>query len=197
MDGLLVDHFEFIFDGGTIDLGHPSIRTHDPEIAEARFVEAGSLGQFTIPKFVARIIGALSALAHGCLAYMENHVLVSTTASKSAVSDDFYCQQILGGRMPAVIEMESPHVPAIHHTRPSYPVHIVVVPKHHMGSLSELPDHDPALVMEMMRVLATVSARVEATHGACRVITNLGSYQDTRHLHWHVVSGDRLPTTGG
>jgi len=26
-------------------------------------------------------------------------------------------------------------------------------------------------------------------HGACRVLTNLGKYQDSKHLHWHVSSG--------
>ena len=29
-------------------------------------------------------------------------------------------------------------------------------------------------------------------HGACRVITNLGRYQDSKHLHWHVVAGAQL-----
>ncbi len=38
-----------------------------------------------------------------------------------------------------------------------------------------------------------IAAHVVAAHGACRVITNLGAYQDSPHLHWHVVAGDRLP----
>jgi hypothetical protein len=28
--------------------------------------------------------------------------------------------------------------------------------------------------------------------GAARVITNLGRYQGTKHLHWHVVSGSHI-----
>jgi histidine triad (HIT) family protein len=31
-----------------------------------------------------------------------------------------------------------------------------------------------------------------AEHGACRVITNLGEYQDSKHLHWHVAAGQPL-----
>ncbi|HEX4686295.1 MAG TPA: hypothetical protein VH228_05910 [Nocardioides sp.] len=30
---------------------------------------------------------------------------------------------------------------------------------------------------------------LERDHGAARVVTNLGSYQDSRHLHVHVLSG--------
>ena len=30
---------------------------------------------------------------------------------------------------------------------------------------------------------------VLAEQGACRVLTNLGRYQDSKHLHWHVCAG--------
>lgn len=44
------------------------------------------------------------------------------------------------------------------------------------------------------RVLETddVLARVLAEHGACRVLTNLGRYQDSKHLHFHVCSGQPM-----
>ena len=35
-----------------------------------------------------------------------------------------------------------------------------------------------------------VAARVLEEHGAARVLTNLGRYQDSKHLHFHVNSGD-------
>jgi histidine triad (HIT) family protein len=31
---------------------------------------------------------------------------------------------------------------------------------------------------------------VIAEQGACRVLTNLGDYQDSKHLHWHIISGE-------
>ena len=36
------------------------------------------------------------------------------------------------------------------------------------------------------------AANIEDEHGACRVLTNLGRYQDSKHLHFHVSSGDPL-----
>jgi histidine triad (HIT) family protein len=32
---------------------------------------------------------------------------------------------------------------------------------------------------------------VVAEHGACRVLTNLGRYQESKHLHFHVNSGEQ------
>jgi histidine triad (HIT) family protein len=80
---------------------------------------------------------------------------------------------------------------AYHHTRPFWPVHIVVIPKRHIGSLLTLEAGD-ALLAEMISVIQQVASRVVAEHGACRVLTNLGEYQESKHLHWHVCSGEPL-----
>ena len=39
-----------------------------------------------------------------------------------------------------------------------------------------------------------VSAPLEVVreHGGCRVLTNLGGYQDSKHLHIHVSAGESL-----
>jgi histidine triad (HIT) family protein len=37
--------------------------------------------------------------------------------------------------------------------------------------------------------LKEVAAKVKEKYGACRIITNLGEYQDSKHLHWHVAYG--------
>jgi len=106
--------------------------------------------------------------------------------------EDFYCEEVLSGRTPVETVVETEHVLAFRHTRPSYPVHVVVVPKRHVASLVALtPDDDP-LLAELLAVVRQIAARVTAEHGACRVLTNLGAYQDSKHLHWHVASGPPL-----
>jgi histidine triad (HIT) family protein len=44
----------------------------------------------------------------------------------------------------------------------------------------------------MICVVKQVAAQVVAGHGACRVLTNLGEYQESKHLHWHVCAGEPL-----
>jgi histidine triad (HIT) family protein len=44
----------------------------------------------------------------------------------------------------------------------------------------------------MIAVIQQVAVQVVAEHGACRVLTNLGRYQDSKHLHFHVSYGETL-----
>ena len=77
---------------------------------------------------------------------------------------------------------------AFEHTRPFWPVHVVVIPKAHVPSLIDLGDADETLLTELLGVVRAVGAQVTAEHGACRVLTNLGRYQDSKHLHFHVLA---------
>lgn len=108
---------------------------------------------------------------------------------------NFYRDRVLNGELDVDRVFESDSVIAFRHTRPSYPEHIVVIPKQEIDDFLSL---DPAseLAVELLSALQTVAAKLMNECGKCRVITNLGDYQDTKHLHWHVVSGDR-PSAGG
>ncbi|HKE60182.1 MAG TPA: HIT domain-containing protein [Pyrinomonadaceae bacterium] len=106
------------------------------------------------------------------------------------MAEDFYCEEVLSGKTKVSIVRETDNVLAYHHTRPFWPTHIVVIPKRHISSLLTLTDEDGPLLLELIAVVREVAAEVIARHGACRVLTNLGSYQDSKHLHWHVNSGE-------
>jgi histidine triad (HIT) family protein len=108
------------------------------------------------------------------------------------MADDFYCDEALSGKTPIDVVVETDDVLAFHHTRPFWPVHIVVVPKRHVPSLTNLGGFDESIVHKVLAVVRRVAADVEAEHGAARVLTNLGAYQDSKHLHFHVSSGDPL-----
>jgi len=108
------------------------------------------------------------------------------------MSNDFYCDEVLSGKTEVRIVTETDNVLAYHHTRPFWPEHIVVIPKRHVGSLLTIETQDAPLLLELLTVIREVAARVVAEHGACRVLTNLGDYQDSKHLHWHICFGDPL-----
>ena len=108
------------------------------------------------------------------------------------MSNDFYCDEVLNGKTEVRIVTETDNVLAYHHTRPFWPEHIVVIPKRHVGSLLTIETQDAPLLFELLAVIREVAAKVVAEHGACRVLTNLGEYQDSKHLHWHICFGDPL-----
>jgi histidine triad (HIT) family protein len=108
------------------------------------------------------------------------------------MTEDYYCDEVLSGRTKVRVVRESADVLAYHHTRPYWPVHIVVIPKQHVPSLLDLGSADESILTRLLAVVREVAAGVLAEHGACRVLTNLGAYQDSKHLHFHVNSGEPL-----
>ncbi|MGW7208403.1 HIT domain-containing protein [Streptomyces sp. NPDC054837] len=112
---------------------------------------------------------------------------MTTAVVAPAKISDFYCHQAIPGLVGIERVMETDRVLAFHHTKPSHPVHIVVVPKEHIPSLVDLGAGGPELLAEVMDVAAKVAAQVTEQHGAASVITNVGKYQESKHLHVHVV----------
>lgn len=102
---------------------------------------------------------------------------------------DFYCDEVFSGKTQVGKVLETDNVLAYHHTRPFWETHIVVVPKAHVDSLLTVDDD---LLVELLDVAKRVAQQVLTEKGAARVLTNLGEYQDSKHLHFHVYSGEKI-----
>ena len=103
--------------------------------------------------------------------------------------EDFYCNEVLSGKTTVEKVFETENVLAYRHTRPYWETHIVVIPKTHVDNLLTV---DSELLNELLDVVKTVAALVLHDRGAARVLTNLGEYQDSKHLHFHVSSGKQM-----
>ncbi len=109
------------------------------------------------------------------------------------MNPDFYCNEVLNGKTPVVKVMETEAVLAYYHTRPFYENHVVVIPKVHVGSLiSDERENTDALLLELFGVIKKVASDMVSKTGAATVLTNIGNYQDEKHFHLHVVSGEKI-----
>lgn len=108
------------------------------------------------------------------------------------MTDDFYCNEVLSGKISVNKVLETENVLAYHHTRPFWKIHIVVIPKKHISSLVSLEESDNTLLLEIFSVIKQIASQIVTEYGACRVLTNLGSYQESKHLHWHINTGKQL-----
>lgn len=106
--------------------------------------------------------------------------------------EDFYCEEVLSGKTEVEKVFETENVLAYQHTRPFWETHIVVIPKRHISSLLTLEESDAPILIELFDVIKRVADQVVAERGAARVLTNLGNYQDSKHLHFHVNSGEMI-----
>ena len=108
------------------------------------------------------------------------------------MSEDFYCENVLSGKISVEKVLETENVLAYYHTKPFWETHIVVIPKKHISSLLTMENDDETLFLELFSVIRQVADSVVAENGAARVLTNLGKYQESKHLHFHINSGEQI-----
>lgn len=109
----------------------------------------------------------------------------------------FYCQNILKGELKVKVVYESDRIFAFHHTQPYFEAHIVIIPKRHIDSLSSIESTNPVLAIEFIQAIQKITTQLEQQWGGCRVSSNVGNYQNSKHLHWYIHSGKRLRDEAG
>lgn len=104
---------------------------------------------------------------------------------------DFYCDIALKPNADIKKVFENEHVLAFYHTKPYWETHIVVIPKEHIWDLRHA---SPALLTEIMLAMQYITQGLsdQELDKGVQVLTNLGSRQDTPHLHFHIGIGAKL-----
>ncbi|CAN5461754.1 HIT domain-containing protein [soil metagenome] len=105
---------------------------------------------------------------------------------ESEETSDFYCDYVFTGLVSIRIVRETARVLAFHHTKPGYPFHIVIVPKQHISTLLEVEDF--SIGQEIFELARSIVEEFKLQETNYRIVTNGGSYQDSKHLHFHLIS---------
>jgi histidine triad (HIT) family protein len=77
---------------------------------------------------------------------------------------------------------------AFHHPSPSYPVHILLLPKQAYRSLLELPTGDSSFQRDLFDAVQSLVREYHLEQAGYRLIANGGAYQELPILHFHLVS---------
>ena len=104
------------------------------------------------------------------------------------MSDCLFCK-IAAGEIPSKKVYEDEQVYAFYDIDPQAPVHFLVIPKAHIGSVAEVTGDNSAVVAHIFEVIAKVTK--ELGLDSYRVVSNIGEQagQSVHHLHFHVLSG--------
>ncbi len=99
-----------------------------------------------------------------------------------------FCK-IAAGEIPSSKVYEDELCLAFNDIDPQAPVHFLVIPKAHIGSVSEIGADNSAVVAHIFEVIA--KATKEQGIESYRVVSNIGEQagQSVLHLHFHVLSG--------
>ena len=76
---------------------------------------------------------------------------------------------------------------AFYHPKPSYPVHILLVPKRAIGSLMELSSNDMDFYADLIQTVQSLVAEFNLEALGYRVVVNGGEYQEVGQLHFHLI----------
>ena len=83
---------------------------------------------------------------------------------------------------------ETDKVIAFYHPQPSYPLHILIVPKRAIGSFLDLAGSDAPLLSDIVGVAQHLVRELRLLEKGYRLLVNGGPYQDVGQIHFHLIS---------
>jgi len=107
--------------------------------------------------------------------------------------DCIFCQ-IIAGKIPSQILYQDGELIAFRDINPQAPVHIIIIPKRHISSLTELTQPELALIGHMVDVANQLAKEEGVFESGYRLVINSGREggQMVPHLHMHLLGGRRL-----
>jgi histidine triad (HIT) family protein len=102
-----------------------------------------------------------------------------------------FCK-IINKEIPSSLVYEDDKVLAFNDISPQAPVHIIVIPKKHVTSVSELDDI--SAVSDLFAVMNKIAAEKGIEKSGYRIVVNHGkdAGQAVPHLHFHLLGGRPL-----
>jgi len=107
--------------------------------------------------------------------------------------DCIFCQ-IVAGKIPSEILYQDEKVIAFRDINPQAPIHLVIIPKRHIPSLTHLSEEDLPLMGHMVNIANQLARREGIAESGYRLVMNCGKEggQLVPHLHMHLIGGRRL-----
>lgn len=104
------------------------------------------------------------------------------------MTDCLFCR-IVRGEIPATVVAETEDALAFRDIDPKAPVHVLVIPKKHVASLSDTDDVE--LIGRVMNLAAAVAKQEGIDETGYRTVVNTreAAGQTVHHLHAHVLGG--------
>lgn len=101
---------------------------------------------------------------------------------------------IVEKEIPSDLVYEDDNFLAFRDINPEAPVHILLIPKKHIGSLEEIANEDAQLMAGIFPLIKEIAAKEGLAQAGYRLVANVGSHggQTVDHLHFHILGGREL-----
>jgi histidine triad (HIT) family protein len=102
-----------------------------------------------------------------------------------------FCK-IVAGQIPSKKAFEDDELLAFHDIHPWAPVHVLIIPKAHIATLSDATAEHAPLLGRMLALAPALMRELGVVNGFRTVInTGRDGGQEVYHLHMHVMGGPR------
>ena len=107
--------------------------------------------------------------------------------------DCIFCN-IVNKKIPAKTVFEDKEVMAFEDVKPQAPVHIMVIPKAHIGKVSEMKDEHLSLVGKLVLAAKNIAKDKGIQERGYRIVINCNkdAGQEVFHLHLHLLGGRKF-----
>lgn len=104
--------------------------------------------------------------------------------------DCLFCR-IAAGEIPASIVYQDDDLVAFNDINPQAPMHVLIVPRKHIPTTSDISEGDEALVGKLVRRAAAIAAERGYAERGYRTVFNCNSEagQTVFHIHLHALGG--------
>jgi histidine triad (HIT) family protein len=104
-----------------------------------------------------------------------------------------FCR-IVSGEIPAAKVFEDEELIAFNDINPHAPLHVLVIPKQHVATTSDLSASHDALVGRLVRRAAAIATEKGYSDRGYRVVMNCNAEagQTVFHIHLHLLAGRGL-----
>jgi len=109
------------------------------------------------------------------------------------MSDCLFCD-IVDGKIKANVVYQDDALVAFKDIAPKAPVHILIIPRKHIVSVSDIAEQDRDLIGQIFQVAAKLAREQGIAEGGYRVVVNSGpdAGQSVFHLHYHLLGGRQM-----
>ncbi len=107
--------------------------------------------------------------------------------------DCIFCK-IANGEIPASLVYDDDELLAFHDINPIAPTHILIIPRRHIASLTDLSDTDLPMMARTVKVANDLARQEGISEKGYRLVINCGreGTQLVQHLHMHLIGGRQL-----
>lgn len=101
---------------------------------------------------------------------------------------------VVAGTTPAEIVYDGGDTLFFHDISPKTQVHILGIPKKHIASVGVMTEADRLLMGKLLQDISAVANKLGIDKDGYRIINNVGDNagQVVKHIHFHVMGGERL-----